>query len=252
MTFIPRRGARPTRLSLQVSWVRLVASFAHSDARDAGPARCSRRFSDLAGGVSGRAALGFVSARGPSLVCARALRFLVLFLALRVAAAGKDFYRVLGVDRGADDRTLKKAYRSLALKHHPDKGGSEEKFAEISQAYDVLSDADKRRVYDAHGEEGVKQHEAGGRPAAVSATRVAAEASRRRLPRRRLPPAAAGSSSSLPFGGGGMGGGRGRGRARSVRPIRADVRRGWAAARAADGRRSRGRPSGGGQQRSPR
>ena len=95
---------------------------------------------------------------------ARALRFLVLFLALRVAAAGKDFYRVLGVDRGADDRTLKKAYRSLALKHHPDKGGSEEKFAEISQAYDVLSDADKRRVYDAHGEEGVKQHEAGGHP----------------------------------------------------------------------------------------
>ena len=81
---------------------------------------------------------------------ARALRFLVLFLALRVAAAGKDFYRVLGVDRGADDRTLKKAYRSLALKHHPDKGGSEEVRRDLAGA-DVLSDADKRRVYDAHG-----------------------------------------------------------------------------------------------------
>ena len=94
------------------------------------------------------------------------LRLLLLSLAVTFAAAGRDFYKVLGIDRGADDRTLKKAYRSLALKHHPDKGGSEEKFAEISQAYDVLSDKDKRRVYDQYGEEGVKQHEAGGQPGA--------------------------------------------------------------------------------------
>ena len=47
-----------------------------------------------------------------------------------LCAGGKDYYKVLGVDRQADDRTLKKAYRREAMKHHPDKGGSEEKFAE--------------------------------------------------------------------------------------------------------------------------
>ena len=56
-----------------------------------------------------------------------------------LASAGTDFYKVLGVDRGVDDRTLKKVYRKLALQHHPDKGGDEEKFREISSAYDVLS-----------------------------------------------------------------------------------------------------------------
>ena len=94
----------------------------------------------------------------------RLLRAFLLASVLAFASAGRDFYKVLGIDRGADDRTLKKAYRSLALKHHPDKGGSEEKFAEISQAYDVLSDKDKRRVYDQYGEDGVKQHEQGGSP----------------------------------------------------------------------------------------
>ena len=92
------------------------------------------------------------------------LRAFLLASVLAFASAGRDFYKVLGIDRGADDRALKKAYRSLALKHHPDKGGSEEKFAEISQAYDVLSDKDKRRVYDQYGEDGVKQHEQGGAP----------------------------------------------------------------------------------------
>ena len=94
----------------------------------------------------------------------RLLRAFLLASVLAFASAGRDFYKVLGIDRGADDRTLKKAYRSLALQHHPDKGGSEDKFAEISQAYDVLSDKDKRRVYDQYGEDGVKQHEQGGAP----------------------------------------------------------------------------------------
>ncbi|EEH60862.1 uncharacterized protein MICPUCDRAFT_12442, partial [Micromonas pusilla CCMP1545] len=84
------------------------------------------------------------------------LVLLLAILAPGLASAGKDYYRILGVDRGADDRTLKKAYRNLALKHHPDKGGSQEKFAEISQAYDVLSDSQKREIYDAYGEEGVQ------------------------------------------------------------------------------------------------
>lgn len=72
---------------------------------------------------------------------------------------GKDYYAVLGVQRGASDDELKKAYRKLALKYHPDKNrapGAEEKFKEIGEAYDVLSDARKRQIYDQVGEEGLK------------------------------------------------------------------------------------------------
>ena len=91
-------------------------------------------------------------------------RLFVLCVVFICASAGRDFYKILGIDRQADDRTLKKAYRQMALKHHPDKGGSEEMFAEIALAYDTLSDSDKRRVYDQYGEDGVKQHEQGGSP----------------------------------------------------------------------------------------
>ena len=79
-----------------------------------------------------------------------------------VDAAGKDLYKVLGIDRGADDRTVKKMYRKLALEHHPDKGGDKDKFAEISHAYDVLSDPEKRKIYDDYGEDGVRQAGSGG------------------------------------------------------------------------------------------
>lgn len=72
-----------------------------------------------------------------------------------------DYYSILGVQRDADEETLKKAYRKLALKWHPDrnpndKANAEKKFKEISEAYDVLSDKDKRAVYDQYGEEGLK------------------------------------------------------------------------------------------------
>src|SRR6266403_325803 len=66
----------------------------------------------------------------------------------------KDYYRILGVDRKADDKTIKSAYRKLARKHHPDvsKGaGAAEKFKEINEAYEVLSDPEKRRRYDSLG-----------------------------------------------------------------------------------------------------
>src|SRR2546428_4285179 len=66
----------------------------------------------------------------------------------------KDYYRILGVDRKADDQTVKSAYRRLARKHHPDvaKGkDSGERFKEISEAYEVLSDPDKRQRYDSLG-----------------------------------------------------------------------------------------------------
>lgn len=72
---------------------------------------------------------------------------------------GKDYYKILGIAKGATDDEIKKAYRKLALKYHPDKNrspGAEEKFKEIAEAYEVLSDAKKREVYDKFGEEGLK------------------------------------------------------------------------------------------------
>ena len=63
-----------------------------------------------------------------------------------------DYYKVLGVGKGASDDEIKKAYRKLARKYHPDRNAgdkkAEERFKEISQAHDVLSDPDKRKAYD--------------------------------------------------------------------------------------------------------
>jgi DnaJ-class molecular chaperone len=64
----------------------------------------------------------------------------------------KDYYNVLGVDRKATKDDVKKAFRKLAQKYHPDKGGDEAKFKEITEAYSVLSDERKRREYDAYGQ----------------------------------------------------------------------------------------------------
>src|ERR1700677_3711411 len=64
----------------------------------------------------------------------------------------KDYYNVLGVDRKASKDDVKKAFRKLAQKYHPDKGGDEAKFKEITEAYSVLSDDRKRREYDAYGQ----------------------------------------------------------------------------------------------------
>lgn len=72
---------------------------------------------------------------------------------------GKDYYKILGINKGASDDDIKKAYRKLALKYHPDKNkapGAEERFKEIAEAYEVLSDKKKRDIYDMHGEEGLK------------------------------------------------------------------------------------------------
>lgn len=60
----------------------------------------------------------------------------------------KDYYKVLGVSRDADDRTIKKAYRRLAREYHPDKGGSQEKMAEINEAFGVLNDPELKARYD--------------------------------------------------------------------------------------------------------
>jgi len=64
-------------------------------------------------------------------------------------------YGLLGVDKGASDADIAKAWRNLARTHHPDKGGDPEKFKEIARAYEVLGDPDKRAEYDASGEEGL-------------------------------------------------------------------------------------------------
>lgn len=72
---------------------------------------------------------------------------------------GKDFYKILGVSKTASDDEIKKAYRKLALKYHPDKNkapGAEEKFKEVAEAYEILSDKKKRDIYDQYGEEGLK------------------------------------------------------------------------------------------------
>ena len=71
-----------------------------------------------------------------------------------------DFYDALGVKRGASDEEIKKAYRKLAMQYHPDRNNgskeSEERFKQITEAYDVLRDPNKRAVYDRYGEAGLQ------------------------------------------------------------------------------------------------
>ena len=79
----------------------------------------------------------------------------------------RDYYEVLGVERNASEAELKKAFKRLAMKHHPDRNpddkGSEEKFKEAKEAYEVLADAQKRAAYDQFGHAGVGNG-AGGHP----------------------------------------------------------------------------------------
>jgi DnaJ-related protein SCJ1 len=92
--------------------------------------------------------------------------FIAILALLDTVDAGKDFYKALGVPRDASLKQIKKAYRELSLKYHPDKNPGDEaaaqKFVEIGNAYEVLSDDDKRRKYDQFGEEGLKGNQGGG------------------------------------------------------------------------------------------
>lgn len=79
-----------------------------------------------------------------------------------------DYYSTLGLQRGASDAEIKKAYRSMAMKHHPDRGGDEKKFKEISQAYEFLTDPQKKSIIDMGGDPNQQQgggfHHQGGNP----------------------------------------------------------------------------------------
>ncbi|MFH1619305.1 MAG: DnaJ domain-containing protein, partial [bacterium] len=75
-------------------------------------------------------------------------------------ASNDDYYQILGIPRNATQDEIKSAFRRAALKHHPDRNpgdrASEEKFKEMNEAYEVLSDSSKRRIYDQHGREGLR------------------------------------------------------------------------------------------------
>ncbi|KAH8699407.1 DnaJ protein-like protein [Phaeosphaeriaceae sp. PMI808] len=94
------------------------------------------------------------------------LRIALLFacLALLVLAA-EDYYKLLGLKKNATDREIKKAYKNLSKKYHPDKNPGDEsanqKFIDIAEAYGVLSDEEQRKIYDQYGHEGIKQHKQG-------------------------------------------------------------------------------------------
>src|SRR5438132_5865416 len=72
-----------------------------------------------------------------------------------IVVAKRDYYEVLGVGKSASPDEIKKAFRKLAVEHHPDRGGDEAKFKEINEAYEILKDSSKRQRYDQFGHAGV-------------------------------------------------------------------------------------------------
>ncbi len=93
------------------------------------------------------------------------LFWLLMALVLVCSRAGKDFYKILGVNRSASDDEIKKAYKKRALKYHPDKNpdtDTSKQFSDVANAYEVLSDPEKRRIYDLRGEEALKSGMGGG------------------------------------------------------------------------------------------
>ena len=78
-----------------------------------------------------------------------------------MATTKRDYYHVLGVERNATPEDVKKAYRKLAVKYHPDKNpgdkSAEDKFKELGEAYEVLSNEDKRAAYDRYGHQAFTQ-----------------------------------------------------------------------------------------------
>ena len=93
--------------------------------------------------------------------------FLILFLLIPNSFCGEDYYKLLGIKRSASKAEIRRAFKKLSLKYHPDKNKdnpekAKAKFIKIANAYEVLSDDKLRKIYDEQGEEGVKQHQQGG------------------------------------------------------------------------------------------
>lgn len=89
---------------------------------------------------------------------------LLIFFIISVAICGEDFYKLLGVTRASTDAEIKKAFKKLSLKYHPDKNKdkpdvAKAMFIKIANAYEVLSDPERKQIYDTRGEEAVKEHE---------------------------------------------------------------------------------------------
>jgi|EP01049_Picozoa_sp_SAG25_P002058 molecular chaperone DnaJ len=118
------------------------------------------------GAVGGRRR-GVAGSRGGAVAaggqCGAARRHLH---ATRAPLSKQDYYEALGIQRNASPKEIKKAYRKLALKYHPDKNpddkSAEQKFADISSAFEVLSDERKRQLYDQYGHAGVEADAQGG------------------------------------------------------------------------------------------
>uniref|UniRef100_A0A0P4W8I9 DnaJ homolog subfamily B member 9 n=1 Tax=Scylla olivacea TaxID=85551 RepID=A0A0P4W8I9_SCYOL len=89
----------------------------------------------------------------------------LLLSTVALVSCVRDYYEILGVKRNANDKEIKKAFRKLAIQYHPDKNkeeGAEEKFREIAEAYETLSDEDKRKEYDMLGHAGYTHKQTGG------------------------------------------------------------------------------------------
>ncbi|MCJ1310838.1 DnaJ- protein scj1 [Agyrium rufum] len=91
--------------------------------------------------------------------------FWLLYL-LPIILCAEDYYKLLGVDKAASEKDIKSAYRRLSKKFHPDKNpgddSAQQKFVEVAEAYEALSNTETRRIYDQYGHEGLKQHQQGG------------------------------------------------------------------------------------------